>query len=155
MFMKRVLLVLFLFLCSAGQVTAQSSADDVIVTVDSSSLRFSPSEVTVEEGQAVRFVWSGQALPHNAVAKDGLFDSGEPARDVDYRFVFEIGTAGSYQFVCEPHESVGMVGTIIVEPGPDAVVEEEEVPEKTPSVSMLSSITLLTLVAVLHRPKTD
>lgn len=155
MFMKRVLLVLFLFLCSAGQVTAQSSADDVIVTVDSSSLRFSPSEVTVEEGQAVRFVWSGQALPHNAVAKDGLFDSGEPARDVDYRFVFEIGTAGSYQFVCEPHESVGMVGTIIVEPGPDAVVEEEEVPEKTPALSLISSITLLAFVAVLHRPKGD
>ena len=153
--MKRLLFVVFLLLCSASQATAQSSANDVIVTVDSTSLRFSPSEVTVDEGQAVRFVWNGQALPHNAVANDGLFDSGEPARDVDYRFVFEIGTAGTYEFVCEPHESAGMVGTVIVEPAPDTVVEEEEVPEKTPSLSMMSSITLLAFVAVLHRPKTD
>ena len=97
--MKHLLIVVFLLLCSASQATAQSSANDVIVTVDSTSLRFSPSEVTVEEGQAVRFVWNGQALPHNAVANDGLFDSGEPARDVDYRFVFEKGTAGVHQFV--------------------------------------------------------
>ena len=153
--MKRLLIVVFLLLCSASQAAAQSTASDVIVTVDSTSLRFSPSEVTVEEGQAVRFVWNGQALPHNAVAKDGLFDSGEPARDVDYRFVFDLVSACSYLFVCEAHDSSGMIGTVIVEPAPDAAVEEEEVPEKTPSLSMMSSITLLAFVAVLYRPKAD
>lgn len=153
--MKRVLFMLFLLLISASQAAAQSTADDVIVTVDSTSLRFSPSEVTVEEGQAVRFVWYGQALAHNAVANDGLFDSGDPARDVDYRFVFEIGTAGSYEFVCEPHEGVGMIGTVTVEPAPDAIMEEEEIPEKTPALSLVSSMTLLAFVAVLHHPKED
>ena len=155
--MKRLLIVVFLLLCCASQATAQSSANDVIVTVDSTSLRFSPSEVTVEEGQAVRFVWDGQALPHNAVANDGLFDSGEPARDVDYRFVFEKGTAGVHQFVCEPHESVGMVGTVTVEAAPDIVEEEESEPEtvETPSVSLISSLCLLAVVAVMRRPSEE
>lgn len=152
-------MVALLFLlagCSvaSAEMTTQS---DVIVTVDSTSLRFSPSEVTVQEGQAVRFMWSGQALAHNAVAVDGLFDSGDPERDVDYRFVFEEGTVGAHQFVCEPHESVGMVGTVTVEAAPD-VVEEEE-PEKeaveTPSVSLISSLCLLAVVAVMRRPSEE
>ena len=67
----------------AAPASASSNESDVIVTVDSSSLRFSPSEVTVTEGQAVRFMWSGQALPHKAVADDGLFDPGEADRNVD------------------------------------------------------------------------
>lgn len=130
-------------------VAAETS--DVIVTVDSSSLRFNPSEVTVTEGQAVRFMWAGQALPHNAVADDGLFDSGEPERDVDYRFVFEPGTAGTHTFVCEPHASVGMVGTVIVEAAPVEEVKEEEkvVAQDTPSVSLVSSLLVTAFAAVV------
>ena len=90
--------------------------DDVIITVDSTNLQFSPSDITIKEGQAVRFFWSGELLAHNAVSTDGLFDSGEPSRNVDYRFVFETGMNGSYEFVCEPHEQLGMVGEITVLP---------------------------------------
>ncbi|MBR18747.1 MAG: hypothetical protein CMA64_01130 [Euryarchaeota archaeon] len=90
--------------------------DDVIITVDSTNLQFSPSDITIKEGQAVRFFWSGELLAHNAVSTDGLFDSGEPSRNVDYRFVFETGMNGSYEFVCEPHEQLGMVGKITVQP---------------------------------------
>ena len=132
----------------AAPVTASSIESDVIVTVDSTSLRFSPSEVTVTEGQAVRFVWSGQALAHNAVADDGLFDSGDPERDVDYRFVFERGTAGSHTFVCEPHASVGMVGKVTVEAAPVEEVEEGGVPsENTPALSMASSLLVAAFAA--------
>ena len=84
--------------------------------MDSTNLRFSPSSVTITEGDTVRFFWSGELLAHNAVAEDGLFDSGDTSRNVDYAFTFEAGTNGTHQYVCEPHESVGMVGTVIVEP---------------------------------------
>ena len=155
--MKYVIFTLLLLLLSSGHAAAENASTDVVITVDSTNLRFNPSEVTLQEGQAVRFVWGGQALPHNAVAKDGLFDSGDPSRDVDYRFVFENGTAGDYVFVCEPHESLGMVGTIIVEPAPlppPEVVEDEETEsvEEVPALSLLSSITMLAFVAVLRRP---
>ncbi|MCH1422756.1 MAG: plastocyanin/azurin family copper-binding protein [Candidatus Poseidoniaceae archaeon] len=150
--MKTLLITLVLLFAGSSVVSAeQSSQSDVIVTVDSTNFRFSPSDVTVQEGQAVRFVWSGQALGHNAVANDGLFDSGEPERDVDYRFVFENGTVGVHTFVCEPHESMGMVGTVTVEAAPPVVVEEQETVE-TPALSLLSSLTLLAFVAVFRRP---
>lgn len=144
-----LLLVTTLLACTAHSATAEES--DVIVTVDSTSLRFSPSEVTVTEGQAVRFMWAGQALAHNAVADDGLFDSGDPEQDVDYRFVFEPGTAGTHTFVCEPHASVGMVGTVIVEAAPVEEVEEEaEVVASvdTPAVSFVGSILVTAFAAV-------
>jgi plastocyanin len=156
--MKTEFIALLFLLTSLSSASAELTVQsDVIVTVDSTNLRFSPSEVTVQEGQAVRFVWSGQALPHNAVADDGLFDSGEPERDVDYRFVFEIGTAGEHRFVCEPHESAGMIGNIIVEAAPAVVVEEESEPEtvETPAVSLVASLSLLALVAVMRRPSEE
>ena len=145
-----MLMILVALLCATAQL-ASADSSDVIVTVDSSSLRFNPSEVTVTEGQAVRFMWAGQALPHNAVADDGLFDSGEPERDVDYRFVFEPGTAGTHSFVCEPHASVGMVGTVIVEAAPVEEVQEEEeiVTQDTPSVSLISSLLVTAFAAVV------
>lgn len=147
---------LVLMSTSVAGVTATDESD-VIITVDSTTLRFSPSEITLTEGQAVRFMWSGQALPHNAVADDGLFESGEPARDVDYRFVFEVGTGGTHTFVCEPHESVGMVGTITVEAAPVEVVEEIEEPpvEETPSLSFMSSIIVTAFAAVFASRRTE
>jgi len=145
-----MLMISVALLCATAQM-ASADSSDVIVTVDSSSLRFNPAEVTVTEGQAVRFMWAGQALPHNAVADDGLFDSGEPERDVDYRFVFEPGTAGTHSFVCEPHASVGMVGTVIVEAAPVEEVQEEEevVTQDTPSVSLVSSLLVTAFAAVV------
>ncbi len=102
----------------ASGVAQEPETEDVIITVDSTNLRFSPDTVTVTEGDTVRFFWSGQALPHNAVETNELFDSGDPQRDVDYSFTFEVGMNGTYDFVCEPHAAFGMVGQIIVEPTP-------------------------------------
>ena len=103
-----------------------------IISVDSTNLRFSPSAVTVTEGDTVRFFWSGQALPHNAVEANGVFDSGEPARAVDYAFTFEPGTNGTYDFVCEPHAAVGMVGQITVEPAPPSTNTTNETNQSLP-----------------------
>ncbi len=48
---------------------------------------------------------------------------------MDYTYTFKIGENGTYTYVCEPHESLGMVGTIIVQPAP----VEEEPPDEDPS----------------------
>ena len=53
-------------------------------------------------------------LPHNSVEENGVFDSGDPEREVDYLYTFTYEQAGSYNFFCEPHESVGMEGSITV-----------------------------------------
>ena len=114
--MRHILLIV-VFLLGAmvpGSLAKVSTSEEVVVTVDSTNLRFSPSSVTITEGDSVRFFWSDELLAHNAVAEDGLFDSGDTSRNVDYTFTFEAGTNGTHQYVCEPHESVGMVGTVIV-----------------------------------------
>ncbi len=127
--MRRSMLIAVLVLASLtpGSVEQKATSQEVVVvTVDSTNLRFSPSTVTITEGDSVRFFWSGELLAHNAVADDGLFDSGEPSREVDYSFTFEIGTNGTHTYVCEPHEAMGMVGTVVVEPAPPVVPPEPE-----------------------------
>lgn len=147
----RTLLVLLTVLLLAGGVQGdlqpQTEEPEIfVISVDSTNLRFSPSQVTITEGDTVRFFWSGQALPHNAVEANGVFNSGEPARAVDYAYTFERGSNGTYDFVCEPHASAGMVGQITVEPAPPLVeeeAEEQEEPEDTPFLS--GSATLLSM----------
>ena len=119
------------------------------ITVDSTNLRFSPSDVTISEGETVRFLWSGELLPHNAVESEGVFDSGEPSRNVDYIFTFEIGMNGSYEYVCEPHEDMGMVGTIVVEALNTTEEEEpEEIQEQADEERSLSAPFLAGIVSL-------
>ena len=103
------------------------SGNVFVVTVDGTNLRFSPDTITLKEGDTVNFLWENQLLPHNAVEEDGVFDSGDPERNVDYSYTFNVGENGTYQYECEPHADLGMVGTIIVQPLP--VVEPEPGPE--------------------------
>ena len=95
-----------------------------VVTVDSTNLRFTPSALTINEGDTLRFVWGGQALPHNSVEENGVFDSGDPERTLDYGHVFDYDSAGTYSFFCEPHQAVGMTGSVTVV-DVEAPVEEQ------------------------------
>ena len=164
--MKRVLLAcIFLLLFSFSTIISNPvlseenkkviSSEEIIITVDSTNLRFSPSEISIVEGDTVRFFWQGQLLAHNAVEKNGLFDSGEPERDVDYSFKFEIGMNGTYEFVCEPHESANMVGEIIVNPLVQEVVEEEEKKKSVPGFSIILILSSLAAAGILDRRKMD
>ena len=166
MYMKRVLLAcIFLLLFSFSTIISNPvlseenkkviSSEEVIITVDSTNLRFSPSEISIMEGDTVRFFWQGQLLAHNAVERNGVFDSGEPERDVDYSFKFEIGMNGTYEFVCEPHESANMIGEIIVNPLVQEVVEEEEKEKSVPGFSIILLLSSLVAAGILDRRKMD
>ena len=166
MYMKRVLLAcIFLLLFSFSTIISNPvlseennkiiSSEEVIITVDSTNLRFSPSEISIMEGDTVRFFWQGQLLAHNAVERNGVFDSGEPERDVDYSFKFQIGMNGTYEFVCEPHESANMIGQIIVNPIVQEVVEEEEKEKSVPGFSIILLLSSLAAAGILDRRKMD
>ena len=115
---------------ASGNLVNQDDGEVVVVSVDSTNLRFSPETITLQEGDSVRFFWSGELLAHNAVESNGLFDSGEASRNVDYTYRFNIGENGTYEYVCEPHEEFGMIGTIIVEPKPADEQDPEEDPDE-------------------------
>lgn len=87
------------------------------ITVDGfgSNLRFVPDTITINEGDSVRFLWSGQLLPHNAIEQNELFNTGEAMRNVDYTYTFDYNQSGVYEFYCEPHRDLGMIGEIIVD----------------------------------------
>ena len=166
MYMTRVLLAcIFLLLFSFSTIFSNPvlseennkviSSEEVIITVDSTNLRFSPSEISIMEGDTVRFFWQGQLLAHNAVERNGVFDSGEPERDVDYSFKFQIGMNGTYEFVCEPHESANMIGQIIVNPLVQEVVEEEEKEKSVPGFSIILLLSTLAAAGILDRRKMD
>ena len=114
----------------SGSIYNEYEGETKIVTVDSTNLRFSPNTITLMEGDSVRFFWSGELLPHNAVEDSGLFDTGEPSTEVDYTYTFSFGENGTYEYVCEPHEDLGMVGTIIVEPNPELLQNNSVEPDE-------------------------
>ena len=132
-----------------------NTQSDKVITVDSTNFRFSPSEITLNEGESVRFFWSGEFLGHNAVEENGFFDSGDPETNVDYTFNFEIGTNGTYTYVCEPHEQMGMIGTIIVKPSiadSDEDDDDEVKNEAIPGFLFYNVILILLLVSII-KPK--
>ena len=115
---------------ASGTTYNEYEGETKVVTVDSTNLRFSPDTITLKEGDTVRFFWSGELLPHNAVEDSGLFDTGEPSTEVDYTYTFSFGENGTYEYVCEPHEDLGMVGTIIVEPNPELLQNNSVEPDE-------------------------
>mgnify|MGYP001215008918 CR=1 FL=1 len=170
--MKGVTLVAILLAVIAIPAVNASPADslhaanpDTIITVDSTNLRFSPSTVTIEEGDAVRFFWDGQLLPHNAVEENETFDSGDTKSDEDYRFVFTQGLNGTFEYYCEPHRNLGMIGQIIVNPAPvvmennstteELVIEDEDEDDSFMPFLSFHAITIAIMVAALIRTKED
>tara|TARA_B100000941_G_C28342248_1_gene467322 strand:+ start:71 stop:553 length:483 start_codon:yes stop_codon:yes gene_type:complete len=109
------LVVIFLSHLLCGTVILEDDdSKEYTITVDSTNLRFYPESLTINEGDSVRFMWGGEFLPHNSVEENGVFDSGDPEREVDYLYTFNYEQSGIYNFFCEPHESVGMDGSITV-----------------------------------------
>ncbi len=104
-----------MFLALSGNIgLEQVEPQQHTIIVDSNNLRFNPESITINEGDSVNFLWSGELLPHNSVEENGVFDSGDAEEDVDYTYTFDFDQAGTYDFFCEPHQSVGMKGVITV-----------------------------------------
>lgn len=73
--------------------------------------------LTVESGTTVTFVWKSNT--HNVVVNsqpDGAnWEGHEPIENDGFSTEFTFETPGTYEYVCEPHETLGMVGTVVVE----------------------------------------
>lgn len=113
--MKRSLLhflltVIFVCLCTSGSYPA---------TVDVSMVNYSfqPETVTINAGDTVR--WINQGGSHTTTSgtgcvSDGKWNSGLLSTSQTYSVMFN--TAGTYPYFCMPHCSLGMTGTVVVNP---------------------------------------
>ena len=90
---------------------------------------FEPKTVTIKAGQAVLWRNTTPVIYHTVTADPKLaakpqdvllptgvepFDSGKVSAGNSYEHVFAV--PGTYKYFCQPHESHGMVGEVIVEP---------------------------------------
>ena len=131
-----LVLVLVMQLLCGDLILEENVSKEHTVTVDGTNLRFYPDSLTINEGDTVKFMWGGEILPHNSVEENGVFDSGEPEREVDYSYTFVFEEAGSYNYFCEPHQAVGMDGVITVVD----VEQQEMIVETSGEVEEKSSI---------------
>ncbi|WP_280587362.1 halocyanin domain-containing protein [Halorubrum sp. Boch-26] len=74
---------------------------------------FAPAAVRIDVGTTVVWEWTGAGGSHNVVDRDGAFDSGLAAAE-GYAFEREFATAETYEYVCTPHQTRNMEGTIEV-----------------------------------------
>lgn len=100
-----------------GSVEDMTGEDSVTVEVgaegNSGSNAFAPAAIEVSPGTTV--VWNWVNGYHNVVAENGLFESGEPEQNATFEHTFE--TTGTVLYSCEPHESMGMKGAVVVTGG--------------------------------------
>lgn len=75
---------------------------------------FGPAAVAISPHTTVTWEWTGRGGTHNVVASEGTFTSGAPVADAGTTFEFTFDRPGVYKYVCEPHEMMGMKGTIFV-----------------------------------------
>lgn len=115
--------------CGLSGPAHEPPPSDVAAVVEmTNGLNFSPNEITLPAGGTVE--WRNTSFLTHTVTADPArasdpddvqlppgaepFDSGEiPAGEV---FRHRFTTPGTYRYFCIPHEGMGMIGTIIVEP---------------------------------------
>ncbi|SNZ02756.1 Plastocyanin [Natronoarchaeum philippinense] len=78
---------------------------------------FEPAQLSIAPGTTVRWTWESDN--HNVVPTsqpDGANWQGhQPIENTGFEYEHTFETTGTYEYVCEPHESQGMVGTIDVQ----------------------------------------
>ena len=113
--------ILFIIIFSA------SNSSQSLFVVQLSNFSFTPSNLTIEVGDTVR--WTNVLGTHNVLADDGSFTSGPP-QPAPWNFTRVFNTAGSFPYYCEPHGGPGgsgMSGVIAVET-PVSVPDQGAIP---------------------------
>jgi plastocyanin len=94
---------------------------DRTVEVGAGGLSFSPESFSVSAGDTVLWVWRGSG--HNvkpSSTPEGSDWAGTPGERTEtygegYRYSHTFETPGRYEYLCVPHQSVGMTGSFRVE----------------------------------------
>jgi len=101
----------FVFLCLLVAVSVPATALGVIHEVTVGDNFFSPSELTIQPGDTVRWVNAAGGAPHNVTSNDDAWTASE----TDDEFIFEVvfNDPGQFPYRCTIH-SATMTGTITV-----------------------------------------
>jgi plastocyanin len=106
---------IFTLLLSATLIAGFLPANAASFIVTAGNLHFNPSDLTINAGDTIIWTWTegshtttSTQIPVGAVAWDQGINSNSPV------FVYSPVIAGSYNYVCSPHASMGMTGHFTV-----------------------------------------
>jgi plastocyanin len=121
--MKKFTIILIAMTLLAGM-GFQATAFATTHTVQVGNYFFNPSTLNVEVGDIVKWVWvagnhttTSSTIPAGAASWDKLINSSNQT------YSYTVTVAGTYNYVCTPHASMGMVGSFTASnPAPSLTV---------------------------------
>ena len=106
-----------------------ASADETVVVGPDGALVFDPDELRVDEGATVLWRWDSGGHTVTVERQPDGADwraTGQETHGSGFTHTHTFEVAGTYEYVCLPHESAGMVGSVTVgdagTPGPSTTV---------------------------------
>ena len=92
-----------------------SGSVEIAVGAGENGYAFDPAAVRVSPSTTITWAWTGEGSAHNVVSKgDGPLDSGEPAIGESVTYEATLDSPGVYRYYCNPHQSLGMKGAVVV-----------------------------------------
>lgn len=109
-YLKNLLILLFLSIFISQAVSTTR-------TINVQNFSFNPTPTTVTVGDTIIWQWvSGTHTTTSTSVPSGASTWDSPITSSNQTYVYKITTAGTYNYKCTPHESMGMTGTITANP---------------------------------------
>jgi nitrosocyanin len=102
---------------TASPVDAMTAGSTKTFSVESSSFKFTPAEITVKKGDTVKITFTNKELLHNFSLDEFNVKTGQLAAGKSETVTFTADKTGTFEYYCNvgSHRSMGMVGKLIVE----------------------------------------
>lgn len=97
--------------------TPSTGADETVVVGPDGDLVFDPDELRVDVGTTVLWRWDSGGHTVTVESQPDGADwqgTGEQVQSAGFTHSHTFEVAGTYEYVCLPHESAGMVGSVVV-----------------------------------------
>lgn len=102
---------------ATDEAAMEESADVKTVTVEGNKFRFSPAEIRVKKGQALRIAFKSVDMTHDFVIDEFEVATNQIGAGDEEEVEFTPDRAGTFEYYCSvgQHRKNGMVGKLIVE----------------------------------------
>ncbi|WP_435358187.1 plastocyanin/azurin family copper-binding protein [Haloarchaeobius sp. DFWS5] len=104
---------------SGTETTAGGSGGDTVVVAvgPGGDFVFEPSDLEISASTSVRFEWdsAGHTVSPTSQPDGADWQGVDDTKDSDFSHEFTFDVAGTYEYICKPHQSLGMAGSVVVE----------------------------------------
>ena len=129
---------------------------DYVIGIDSTGVAYDNTDLAIEVGQTVCWIWADESMVHNVaeISKEGDTTrmiggeySGTSVATLDYRLTFTEDE--TFHYICEPHATMGMAGKITVGTGVTEVATPEPVEDNNNTPGFTTLVVALAIVSAV------